>query len=138
MLLTTWCPTLGNPLQPGTLHFQMQSDDGALNDYEETITCVGNAIDKYSASSEYCVYGFGAKFGDGIVRHLFQCGPNPTVQGVNGILEAYRNVFRSGGITMSGPTVFVSAIQAAAVRARKFVSGSRFDILGPLPLQVFN
>jgi Copine len=116
----------------------MQSDDGALNDYEETITCIGNAIGKYNTSSEYCVYGFGAKFGDGILRHLFQCGPNPTVQGVNGILDAYRSMFRSGGITMSGPTVFISAIQAAAVRARKFVSGSCIDYLVPLSLQGLN
>lgn len=109
----------GNPLQPGTLHFQ---SDEALNDYEETITAIGNAVGKYNASSEYCVWGFGAKFGDGVVRHLFQCGQNQTVKGVQGVLDAYRSVFRSGGIYMSGPTVFVKAIQAAAVRARKHVS----------------
>lgn len=109
----------GSPLQPGTLHFQ---SDEALNDYEETITSIGNAVDKYNASSECCVWGFGAKFGDGVVRHLFQCGPDQAVKGVQGILDAYRGVFRSGGIYMSGPTVFVKAIQAAAVRARKHVS----------------
>ncbi|CAB9510120.1 Nicotinic receptor-associated protein 1 [Seminavis robusta] len=106
----------GNPLEPGTLHFQSEE---TFNDYEETITCIGNAIDKYSKSSEYSVWGFGAKFGDGVVRHLFQCGQSPTVKGVDGILDAYRSVFRSGGITMSGPTVFLKAIQSAAVRARK-------------------
>ena len=109
----------GSPLQPGTLHFQ---SDEALNDYEETITSIGNAVDKYNTSAEYCVWGFGAKFGDGVVRHLFQCGPDQTVKGVQGVLDAYRSVFRSGGIYMSGPTVFVKAIQAAAVRARKHVS----------------
>lgn len=106
-------------MQEGTLHFQ---SDELINDYEETITAVGNAIDKYSSSSEYSVWGFGAKFGDGIVRHLFQCGPNQTVQGVGGVLNAYKSVFRSGGITMSGPTVFTKAIQAAAVNARNCVS----------------
>ena len=109
----------GNPLKPGTLHFQ--SDD-VLNDYEECITSIGNAIDKYNSASEYSVLGFGAKFGDGVVRHLFQCGQSPTVKGVEGILDAYRSVFRSGGIYMSGPTVFVKAIQAAAIKARKYVS----------------
>lgn len=92
-----------------------------LNDYEESITAIGNAIDKYNTSSEYVLWGFGAKFHDGVVRHLFQCGPNPTVQGVDGILEAYKSVFRSGGIYMSGPTVFVKAIQAAAIKARNYV-----------------
>ena len=94
-----------------------------LNDYEESITAIGNAIDKYNTSSEYAVWGFGAKFHDGVVRHLFQCGPTPTVHGVDGILEAYKSVFRSsGGIYMSGPTVFVKAIQAAAIKARNYVS----------------
>lgn len=110
---------IGNPMQEGTLHFQ--SDD-VINDYEETITSIGYAIDKYNTSSEYCVWGFGAKFGDEVVRHLFQCGQNQTVKGVDGILEAYKSMFRSGGITMSGPTIFTKAIQAAAVRARNFVS----------------
>ena len=109
----------GNPLQPGTLHFQ--SDD-VYNDYEETITAVGNAINKYNSSGEFAVWGFGAKFGDGVVRHLFQCGPSATVRGVGGILNAYRSVFRGGGIYMSGPTVFVNAIQAAAIKARNYVS----------------
>lgn len=93
-----------------------------MNDYEETITSIGAAIDKYNPTSECVVWGFGAKFGDGVLRHLFQCGPTPTVSGVDGILHAYRSVFRSGGITMSGPTVFTKALQAAACRARKYVS----------------
>jgi hypothetical protein len=111
--------TTGNPMQEGTLHFQ---NEEVINDYEETIAAIGNAIDKYNASSEYCVWGFGAKFGDGVVRHLFQCGHSQTVRGVDGILGAYKSVFRSGGITMSGPTIFTKAIQAAAVRARNYVS----------------
>lgn len=111
---------LGSPLQEGTLHFQ---SDEILNDYEETITAIGNAVDKYNTTSDYSVWGFGAKFGDETVRHLFQCGQTPTVKGVEGILSAYRNVFRSGGIIMSGPTVFVKAMQAAAVRAKNYVCG---------------
>jgi len=50
-------------------------------------------------------------------------GQTPTVKGVEGILSAYRSVFRSGGIIMSGPTVFVKAMQAAAVRAKNYVCG---------------
>ena len=109
----------GNPLQPGTLHFQ---SDEVLNAYEESITSIGNAIDQYNSESEYSVWGFGAKFTDGAVRHLFQCGADPTVKGVDGILSAYRSIFRCGGFYMSGPTVFVKAIQAAAIKARKNVS----------------
>jgi len=58
---------LGSPLQEGTLHFQ---SDEILNDYEETITAIGNAVDKYNTTSDYSVWGFGAKFGDETVRHL--------------------------------------------------------------------
>ena len=111
-------------MQEGTLHFQ---SDEVINDYEETITAIGSAIDKYNSSSEYCVWGFGAKFQDGIVRHLFQCGHSQTAHDVEGILGAYKSIFRSGGITMSGPTVFTKAIQSAAVRARSYVRYINFS-----------
>jgi hypothetical protein len=64
------------------------------------------------------VWGFGAKFND-IVRHIFQLGPSSTVSGDEGVLEAYKSVFRSD-LVMSGPTVFLQVIQAAALRARKY------------------
>lgn len=64
------------------------------------------------------MYGFGAKFG-GVVRHIFQVGPTCTVHGIDGVLDAYESVFRSD-LVLSGPTVFVQVIQAAALRARKY------------------
>ena len=104
----------GDPINDeSSLHFQSES----LNDYEETIMAVGQAIEGYSGDRSCSVWGFGAKFGDGVVRHLFQCGPNPQVKGVNNILEAYRSIF-SSGFTMSGPTVFLKVIQAAAMQAK--------------------
>jgi hypothetical protein len=104
----------GDPREEGSLHYQ--GCDDALNDYEETITVIGQALAAYNADQNYCVWGFGAKF-DGVVRHLFQCGPSPTVTGVSGILAAYESIFQTG-VTMSGPTVIEQVIQAAAVRAR--------------------
>ena len=104
---------IGDPRIPGTLHDQ--SED-VLNDYEETITAIGNAVAVYS--DIFSVWGFGAKFGD-TTRHLFQCGPTPEVQGVEGILDAYKSVFKSD-LTMSGPTVFDGVLQASAVRARRY------------------
>ena len=86
-----------------------------MNDYEETISSIGNALAVYSEL--FNVWGFGAKF-NGVTRHLFQCGSAGTVQGVEGILDAYKSVFRSD-LTMSGPTVFDDVIRAAAVRAKK-------------------
>ena len=104
----------GNPLVPGTLHYQ---SDSVLNDYEETILALGKAIDAYSQSREYYVWGFGAKF-EGTVRHLFQCGPEPKVSGVDGILMAYKSVFQSD-LIMSGPTILLQVLQAAGVQAHQ-------------------
>jgi hypothetical protein len=101
-----------DPRVPGTLHDQTEDN---LNDYQETITAIGNAVAVYS--NAFSVYGFGAKFA-GVVRHIFQCGPTPTVQGVEGILNAYQSVF-SSDLTMSGPTIFDQIIQATAVKAKK-------------------
>jgi len=41
------------------------------------------------------------------------------VQGIDGVIDAYHSVFRSD-LMMSGPTVIVQVLQAAAIRARKF------------------
>lgn len=106
----------GDPRIPGTLHYQ--STDDSLNDYEEVITAIGDALASFNNTKEHPVWGFGAKFG-GVVRHIFQLGPSTTVNGVDGVLEAYQSVFRSD-LVMSGPTSFSQVIQAAALRARKF------------------
>ena len=50
-------------------------------------------------------------------RECFQCGPQEEVHGVDGILAAYRQTFKSG-LVMSGPTVITEVIQTAAARAR--------------------
>jgi hypothetical protein len=105
--------SIGDPRIPSTLHAQSSS---TLNDYEETIVAIGNAIAVYS--DQFAVWGFGAKF-DGVTRHLFQCGPDAQVQGVEGILRAYKSIFESD-LTMSGPTLFDQVIQAAAVRAKHY------------------
>jgi hypothetical protein len=105
----------GDPRIPGSLHYQTPD---SLNDYEETITAIGDALASFNNTREYPVWGFGAKFND-IVRHIFQLGPSSTVSGDEGVLEAYKSVFRSD-LVMSGPTVFLQVIQAAALRARKY------------------
>ena len=50
------------------------------------------------------------------IRHCFQVGKSKEVHGVNGILEAYRGVFKTA-LTMSGPTVFTEVIELAAAQA---------------------
>jgi len=104
----------GDPRRPGTLHHF--SHNGQMNGYEKAITGVGSILAKYDSDQRFPVYGFGAKYG-GVVRHCFQVGQQQEVQGVKGILDAYKGVFKTP-LVMSGPTVFTEVISLAAARAR--------------------
>lgn len=103
----------GDPRKPGTLHHF--NSDGSLNDYEKAITSIVGSLEKYDTDKKFPVLGFGAKY-DGVVRHAFRCGPTDEVHGVKGVLDAYRQVFKSG-LVMSSPTVFDEVIHEAAARA---------------------
>jgi len=100
----------GDPRKPGTLHHF--NTDGSYNDYEKVIHSLGSILSNYDADKMYPVWGFGAKYG-GVVRHCFMCGSTERVRGVDGVLRAYHEVFRSG-LVMSGPTVFTEVIYTAA------------------------
>lgn len=104
----------GDPRKTGTLHYIHQ--DGQLNDYEKAITAVGSIIARYDSDQKFPVWGFGAKYG-GVLYNCFQVGDSAELNGIAGVLEAYRKVFRTG-LTMSGPTVFKDVIDLAASTAR--------------------
>jgi Copine len=106
----------GAPNLPRSLHYQSTA---AYNDYEEAMLAVCSAMDPYS-TKEHSVWGFGAKFPpDNVVRHLFQCGTtaNTKAVGTQGVMAAYKSVFQSDFI-MSGPTVLLQVLQAAAIQAK--------------------
>lgn len=105
----------GDPRLIDSYHYQ---SDQSMNEYEETISQVIQSLLPYCSSNQFTVWGFGAKF-DGVVRHLFQCGENAVVEGVDGILEAYKYVFQND-LIMSGPTEFLQVLQAAGVRAKRY------------------
>lgn len=105
----------GDPRKPGTLHYKYP-DNKTLNDYEKAITAVGGVLSRYDTDQKFSVFGFGAKYG-GVIQHCFQVGDSDELDGLLGVLEAYRNVFRTG-LTMSGPTVFAEVIDYAAASAR--------------------
>jgi hypothetical protein len=88
---------------------------GERNDYEKAIAAIVSILGKYDDDQKFPVVGFGAKYG-GAVRHCFQCGPAAEAHGVQGVLDAYHQVFASG-LVMSGPTVFTEVLQTAAARA---------------------
>jgi hypothetical protein len=105
----------GDPRKPGTLHYRYP-DNTTLNDYEKAITAVGGVLARYDYDQKFSVFGFGAKY-NGIIHHCFQVGNKEELDGLSGVLEAYRNVFRTG-LTMSGPTVFSEVIDFAAATSR--------------------
>lgn len=112
----------GDARIPGTLHY---FKDGMSNDYMDAIEFIGSEVEKYSKSKKFPVWGFGAKFpSDEIsdaeelqVRHIFQCGSEPSAVGTQGVLDAYRSVLRSMDFYMSGPTDMRDVMKAALSRA---------------------
>ena len=134
----------GDPRQPGTLHYLHK--DGQLNDYEKAIKAIVTVLGrfqkckwvacnyhhshnhvvhsaKFDSDQSYPVLGFGAKYG-GVVRHCFQCGPTAEVHGIQGIIDAYHQTFKSG-LVMSGPTDISQVIQTAAARAKSQQQAAR-------------
>jgi hypothetical protein len=105
----------GNPREPGTLHY-LDPTGTTKNDYEKAISSILSVLSKYDHDQQYPVLGFGAKY-NGVVNHCFQCGPHPEVEGIDGVLDAYHQVFHSG-LIMSSPTDITHVIQKAAERAK--------------------
>jgi Copine/C2 domain len=106
----------GDPREPDTPHYFHPPASKEWNDYEKAIFAVGSILAKYDSDQKFPVWGFGAKY-NGVVRHCFQCGTEVEVEGVQGIMDAYRGVFRTP-LTMSYPTKFTEVIQTAAAYAR--------------------
>ncbi len=102
----------GDPRKYGTLHY---IDPNSLNDYEKAIKSIVGILAGYDSDKKFPVLGFGAKY-DGMVRHCFQCGPTEEANGVEGVLEAYRSVFKTN-LVLSSPTDITEVIQTAAARA---------------------
>ena len=120
----------GDPRVPGTPHYFHTAGSKQWNDYEKAIFAVGSILAKYDSDNKFPVWGFGAKYNDK-VRHCFQCGTDVEVEGVQGIMDAYRGVFRTP-LRMSFPTKFNEVIRTAAGYAQHeqvSVEKSFFDIL---------
>jgi hypothetical protein len=100
----------GDPREPGSLHHI----SSLKNDYEKAISTIVGILGKYDPDQKFPVYGFGAQF-NGVVRHCFQCG-GEEVHGVDGVLDAYHQVVKSG-LLLSGPTIFTEVIETAAARS---------------------
>jgi len=105
----------GDPRKPGTLHY-LSPDGRGMNDYERAISAIGGILADFDTDKMFPVWGFGAKY-SGQVYHLFQCGPTAEVEGIQGVIDAYHQTFRSG-LIMSSPTVITEVISTAAAFAK--------------------
>jgi len=105
----------GDPRKLGTLHY-FNRGGVEKNDYEKAIAAVGGVLAEYDSDKKFPMWGFGAKFG-GQIRHCFQCGRETEVDGIDGLLFSYRQMFKTG-LAMSEPTVINDVIKTAAYRAK--------------------
>ena len=93
------------------------------NQYEQAIAAIVSILLNYDHGKKIPVMGFGAKYG-GVVRHCFQCGKELEVDGLAGILHAYRGVFQTG-LVMSRPTIYKDVLEETAKRAEKSLADAQ-------------
>ncbi|KAJ3088594.1 Copine-8 [Quaeritorhiza haematococci] len=109
----------GDPSHPSSLHYR---DPQQLNQYQQAIWSVGHILEVYDTDKQFPVWGFGARFPNGVVSHKFALNMNesaPEVFGVNGIMEAYTASFST--IQLFGPTNFSPVIRALSERIHQEV-----------------
>ncbi len=100
----------GDPSSPNSLHYFNGLEP---NQYQQAIQASASIVSFYDSDKKFPVYGFGAQYkGDstGAVSHCFNLNfsNNPEIDGVNGIIETYKNAVKS--VYLSGPTNFSPSI----------------------------
>ena len=117
----------GDPADPKSLHYIGSPD----NEYVETIKSVGNVLIPYDTDQKIPALGFGAKLPPYYVKasHCFNLNDkeDPEVEGVEGILEAYKQTLSM--CRLSGPSRFVEILTYAKDVAEKRVKEYAHTIL---------
>ena len=101
--------------------------------YEQAIFQVGNILEPYDHNKQFPVFGFGAKtrfMGWNDVSHCFHLNgkEDPEVQGVSGILAAYRQAMQ-GGIGLYGPTNFSPCLKTMIEIVRSRAQMAEYNIM---------
>jgi hypothetical protein len=103
------------PMRPDSLHHHSGlSATHSLSQYEQAISSLGQVIAHYDNDGLYPVYGFGGHKAHQPVDHCFALNHNPnqpSVKGVEGILDVYKKAFATWGL--SKPTHFEPIIKKA-------------------------
>ena len=91
-------------------------NDKGPSHYEQAMGSICATLAKFDSDQIYPIFGFGAKK-EGVINH---CIPFGTAEGVGGIVQIYRDTFRSG-IAMSSPRDFSAVIRKVGEEAKKNV-----------------
>jgi hypothetical protein len=116
-------PPKGDPRKEESLHHFKKN---GMNMYQTAISKICTILAEYDSDQKYPVWGFGAKR-DGKLSQCFRVGEQEEVDGVDGILAAYKHAFKSG-IAMSSPTNVTEVIKAAGKDARKCLVRNSFSV----------
>ncbi|XP_069740604.1 copine-1-like isoform X2 [Narcine bancroftii] len=122
----------GDPRSPNSLHYISPS---GINDYLTAVWSVGQVIQDYDTDKLFPAFGFGAQIPPSWqVSHEFPLNfnsDNPYCQGVQGIVDAYRNALVN--VRLYGPTNFSPIITHvsyfAASAAQQQVAGQYYILL---------
>jgi hypothetical protein len=112
----------GHPQDPRSLDF---INPQVVNPYEACIRAVGEILCQYDSDQLFPVFGFAGMVA-GRPNHCFELTFNPQapcVQGLQGILGAYRNAIYQ--VPLSGPTLFSQIIRRVSYDADKSYRESR-------------
>ena len=114
MIAVDFTGSNGHPTSPSSLHF---INPNGYNQYQSALHAVSEILLNYDSDKEVPLYGFGGKVNN-YLSHCFPLnfnGQNPSVHGLNGIMDAYRNALRV--VELSGPTLFAQVISTAVTMA---------------------
>lgn len=108
----------GDPRTAESLHYLENNENGVPNDYQTALKSIVGILAKYDSDMRFPVFGFGAKF-DGVVHNSFQVGLSAEVNGVDGVLSAYKSAFSTGMVMSSQPTDYTEIMRISAKHAHK-------------------
>ncbi|XP_020372553.2 copine-1 isoform X2 [Rhincodon typus] len=122
----------GDPRSPDSLHY---ISPNGVNEYVTAIWSVGQVVQDYDTDKLFPAFGFGAQVPpDWQVSHEFSLNFNPNnpyCQGVQGIIDAYRNAIVN--VRLYGPTNFCPIIthvsRFAAASTREGTAGQYYVLL---------